>query len=191
MGKTIKSGKTKKAQLAAEKKQRQEERDKERIKEAVAMQQKEGQRQILEKLMEFFQAHPSEASFMLANINSGYFDFESNTQNASEVRLPGHMNKVGLLSKEVCLELLTEIRPELSEWLSSTILARVSEGQKERHLGKKELNQVLGFLAGMDPTSALPCKALTRLKRKMRERYEALGRRAESFQVGPDKTLED
>ena len=54
---------------------------------------------MLSELMAYFESHPSEASFMLANIKAGHMDFNNETPE-QEQRLPGHMNKVKLLSKE-------------------------------------------------------------------------------------------
>lgn len=187
--KKIKGGK--KAEQQALAKQRQEEKEKEQMKAAVRLQQEEGQRQILSQLMAYFEARPSEASFMLANIQQGYFDFERQPEESSEQRLPGHMNKVKLLSKDISSQILSELNPKLSEWLCNTTLQPTAEGEKNKLLGKKELNEVLGYLCGMDPLSAVPCKALPRLVRKMRERYEALGARGSSFECRKGQTLKD
>ena len=81
--------------------------------------------------MAYFESHPSEASFMLANIKAGHMDF-NNEEPEQEQRLPGHMNKVKLLSKEVSLGILSELNPKLSEWLSTTRVQPTSEEVKQK-----------------------------------------------------------
>ena len=77
----------------------QEDKEKLQLKQAIQLQQRQGQARILSELMAYFESHPSEASFMLANIKAGHMDFNNETPE-QEQRLPGHMNEVKLLSKE-------------------------------------------------------------------------------------------
>ncbi|CAE6953568.1 unnamed protein product [Symbiodinium sp. CCMP2592] len=183
--------KGKKAEAAAAKKARLEDKEKVQVREAIALQQRQGQAQILSELMGYFESHPSEASFMLANIKAGHMDF-NNEPEPSETKLPGHMNKVKLLSKEVSLGILSELNSGLSEWLSTTTVQPAPEdGGRQKSLSRLDVASVLGYLCGMDPASALPCKSLGRLTRKLKERYELLGARGSTFRVSEQKTLKD
>ena len=63
--------------------------------------------------MACFESQPSEASFMLANINQGFLDDDKRDE-TSQQKWPGHMNKSKLLSKEISLEISSSLNPKWS-----------------------------------------------------------------------------
>ena len=69
-----KTAKGKRAEQAALKKQQQEDMEKLQVKQAIQLQQRYCQAQILSELTAYFESHPSEASFMLASIKAGRMD---------------------------------------------------------------------------------------------------------------------
>ena len=160
-----------------------ESREQEALQKATLMQQKAGERKILDQLQEFFEANPAVAASTLANIQAGLFETAVETDQA-EQKLPNHMNKFRLLGKEQGLELLGSFLPQLAKWLASGTGA-------SKALSRIEVANVLAFVTGMDQGSAVQCKTMGRLKRKLRERWEKLGCRGEKFQCQPEQTLKD
>ena len=94
-------------------------KEKQQIKEAVQQLQRESQRQILSQFMPYFESHPRDASFMLANINQEFFDHKKPDE-TSQQKWPGHMNKSKLSSKEISLESSSSLNPKVSKWLSTS-----------------------------------------------------------------------
>ena len=97
--------------------------------------------------------------------------------------MPEWCNKLRLLNTSFTLRLLQEMLPRMSEWLGE---------MKTSKMKKEVANEVLGFIANIDPMSAVPSKKVAELKAWCHAEHKKHGLRLSKFEP-PDEctSLED
>lgn len=123
----------------------------------------------LEELMEWLEGHPEATSAMLCQVRAGSWD--SGSESEEEERVPAYQNKINVLSKENIFKIVSSFSKDLCGWLQGL----------PKKTQKGELGAVLAFLTHMEPTSALPTKALGALQKYLGERWDRHGRRGEAW----------